>query len=141
MRNKKTSIVDLNLIKKFHQLVGRELGEHFDAIPGQFRKDNRTVGRYRTPSYQDVEKLIVKLCEWLQSEFHFVDGQSFVESVIQSIITHVYIEWIHPFADGNGRTGRLLEFYLLLRAGRCSEYHSLWCCRLLLSRSGTVHPA
>ena len=32
-------------------------------------------------------------------------------------MTHVYIEWIHPFGDGNGRTGRLLEFYILLRAG------------------------
>jgi Fic family protein len=29
----------------------------------------------------------------------------------------VYLEWIHPFGDGNGRTGRLLEFYILLRAG------------------------
>jgi Fic family protein len=27
------------------------------------------------------------------------------------------LEWIHPFGDGNGRTGRLLEFYILLRAG------------------------
>lgn len=37
--------------------------------------------------------------------------------MIQAIVTHVYVEWIHPFGDGNGRTGRLLEFYLLLRAG------------------------
>jgi len=35
----------------------------------------------------------------------------------QAIVTHVYLEWIHPFGDGNGRTGRLLEFYILLRAG------------------------
>jgi len=35
----------------------------------------------------------------------------------QAIVTHVYLKWIHPFGDGNGRTGRLLEFYILLRAG------------------------
>ena len=29
----------------------------------------------------------------------------------------MYVEWIHPFDDGNGRTGRLVEFYILLCAG------------------------
>jgi hypothetical protein len=38
-------------------------------------------------------------------------------AIIQAIVAHVYFEWIHPFADGNGRTGRMLEFYILLRAG------------------------
>jgi Fic family protein len=27
------------------------------------------------------------------------------------------MEFIHPFGDGNGRTGRLIEFYILLRSG------------------------
>ena len=31
--------------------------------------------------------------------------------------THVYIAMIHSFGDGNGRTVRLIEFYILLRAG------------------------
>ena len=43
--------------------------------------------------------------------------ENFKTAVIEAIVTHVYIEWIHPFGDGNGRTGRLLEFYILLRAG------------------------
>ena len=29
----------------------------------------------------------------------------------------MYIVWIHPFLDGSGRTARLLEFYILMRAG------------------------
>src|SRR5262249_46614258 len=45
------------------------------------------------------------------------NNQTFADAVVQAIITHVYLEWIHPFGDGNGRTGRLLEFYILLRAG------------------------
>ncbi|NOY75701.1 MAG: hypothetical protein GXP32_07900 [Kiritimatiellaeota bacterium] len=32
-------------------------------------------------------------------------------------LAHVYIAWIHPFGDGNGKTARLMEFYLLLRSG------------------------
>ena len=43
--------------------------------------------------------------------------QRFLDAVIEAIVGHVYLEWIHPFGDGNGRTGRLLEFYILLRAG------------------------
>jgi Fic family protein len=58
-----------------------------------------------------------KLCNWLREEFHYHREQDFKTAVIQAIITHVYIEWIHPFADGNGRTGRLVEFFVLLRSG------------------------
>jgi Fic family protein len=110
-------IVTPELIKEFHQMIGKNLGEHLDAIPGRFRDDNRVVGTYLTPDYKFVPELVNKLCTWLRKEFHYNDGQKFSTSVIQAIITHVYIEWIHPFGDGNGRTGRLLEFYILLRAG------------------------
>ena len=30
---------------------------------------------------------------------------------------HGYYEYLHPFRDGNGRTGRLLSNFILLRAG------------------------
>jgi len=107
-----------NEIKQFHEMVGKDLGDHFDAVPGRFRQDQRTVGPYRCPDYEDVPDLVNSLCQWLSNDFRYVSGeQSFADAVIQAIVTHVYIEWIHPFGDGNGRTGRLLEFYILLRAG------------------------
>lgn len=111
-------LITPELIKQFHQNVGRDLGEHFDALPGRFRQDARTVGPYRCPRPEDVVDLVSRLCEWLPTEFGFTSNrQTFSEAVIQAIVTHVYLEWIHPFGDGNGRTGRLLEFYILLRAG------------------------
>jgi Fic family protein len=113
----KVRIVTPELIREFHQMIGKNLGEHFDAIPGRFRDDNRVVGQYLAPDYKFVPELVNRLCIWLRREFHYNDGQNFSTSVIQAIITHVYIEWIHPFGDGNGRTGRLLEFYILLRSG------------------------
>jgi Fic family protein len=76
------------------------------------------VGRYRCPDYRDVPILLERLCQWLRNEFKYgKTEQSFSEVVIQAIVTHIYIEWIHPFGDGNGRTGRLVEFYILLRGG------------------------
>ena len=113
----KVSIVTPQLIKDFHYMIGKGLGEHFDAIPGRFRDDRRHVGPYLAPDHKHVPELIDKLCVWLGKEFHYNAGQDFRTAVIQAIVTHVYIEWIHPFGDGNGRTGRLLEFYILLRTG------------------------
>jgi cell filamentation protein, protein adenylyltransferase len=111
-------LITEDLVKSFHVAVGRELGEHFDAIPGQYRTDQRIVGPYRCPRPEDVPDLMARLCSWLRNEFGFASGrQTFADAVVQAIVTHVYLEWIHPFGDGNGRTGRLLEFYILLRAG------------------------
>ena len=113
----KTPLITIDLIKKFHLLVGKDLGEHFDAIPGKFRTDRRIVGPYRCPDYQDINNLVEQYCEWLLKEFHYDTGQEFYAIIIQAIVSHIYLEWIHPFGDGNGRTGRLLEFYILLRGG------------------------
>ncbi len=40
-----------------------------------------------------------------------------VGAVLKAVMAHLYIAWIHPFGDGNGRTARLVEFYLLVNAG------------------------
>ncbi len=110
-------VVDKKLLLRMHKMVGADLGEAFSAIPGRFRENPVTVGRYKAPDYKDLEKFMDTFFEWMQNEFHFASGQSFAEAVIQAIVAHVYIAWIHPFGDGNGRTARLLEFYILLRAG------------------------
>ena len=110
--------VSAALLRNFHRQIGTELGEHFDAAPGRFRTDERVVGPYRCPRAADVPQLVNLLCRWLGEDFPAGgNGPAFSDAVIQAVVTHVYIEWIHPFGDGNGRTGRMLEFYLLLRAG------------------------
>lgn len=116
--NNKEQLVSSELLLRFHKLVGQNLGEHFNAIPGQFRNNDVVVGTYRCPDYRDVIPLIDKYCNWLRTEFKYEDGkQLFSDIIIQSIVAHVYLEWIHPFGDGNGRTGRLIEFYILSRGG------------------------
>jgi len=114
----KSVIITPELIKTFHHFVGKDLGDHFQAIPGRFRESNVVVGRYRPPDSSDVTILIRRFCDWMKESFRYEDGkQSFPDQVIQAIVSHVYIAWIHPFGDGNGRTARLIEFYVLLRAG------------------------
>jgi len=111
-------LITPELIRRFHKMVGKDLGDPFEAIPGELRNNEVVVGRYRCPDHRDVPALLETFCTWLPKEFHFGQRkQSFGEILIQAIVSHVYIEWIHPFSDGNGRTGRLLEFYILLRGG------------------------
>ncbi|MCL2831982.1 MAG: Fic family protein [Treponema sp.] len=111
-------IVSPKLICRFNEMVGKDIGEAFNGNPGKFRRSNVIVGLiYRPPSFEKVEGLINQLCDWLLKEFHYSNEQNFDEAVIEAIVTHIYIAWIHPFTDGNGRTARLLEFYFFLRAG------------------------
>ncbi len=114
---KKIIPITPELICGYHRMIGIGLGDNFKAIPGKIRTGNVTVSNYRAPGFERVERYLEQLCDWMKIHFHFSQGQSFIETVLQAIVTHVYIAWIHPFGDGNGRTARLLEFYLLIRAG------------------------
>lgn len=117
LRGKEISLLRPDLIKNFHSLIGQNLGEYLEAIPGKFRTNDVSVNRYKAPPYQYVEKLMNDFCDWSRREFHYEKGQNFSTAIVQAIVSHIYIAWIHPFGDGNGRTARLVEFYLLLRAG------------------------
>lgn len=114
----KEQLITKDLLLRFHQIVGKNLGEHFNAIPGRLRENDVVVGSYRCPDHRDVAPLIDQYCKWLKTQFRFEDGnQLFSDIIIQAIVAHVYLEWIHPFGDGNGRTGRLIEYYILSRGG------------------------
>lgn len=89
-----------------------------EVIPGKLRQHGVGVGAYKAPHFKDVPALLENLCKWLNSSYFessLVD--SLVMSIIKAIITHLYIAWIHPFGDGNGRVARILEFEILLRGG------------------------
>lgn len=91
------------------------LQEH--VVPGQFRQCSVGVGSYRAPDCQDVPALTEKFCTWLNEEITIDKNLPIVTSIIKAIIAHLYIAWIHPFGDGNGRTARILEFAILLNSG------------------------
>jgi Fic family protein len=114
----KEQLITKELLLRFHKMVGKDLGEHFGAIPGRFRETDVIVGTYRCPDYRDVPFLVEKYCDFLRETFRYEDGkQKFSDLFIEAIVAHIYLEWIHPFGDGNGRTGRLIEFYILSRGG------------------------
>ncbi len=107
--------VDSDLLRRVHRMVGEGLGDRFAATPGQFRKES-AGGPYTAPRADEVDGLVDGVLAWLQREFP--DGRgAFGRAVVRALVTHVYILWIRPFGDGNGRTARLLETYVLAAAG------------------------
>ena len=76
--------------------------------PGTIRAANVTVGGYRCPDWQDARYLLARLCDTLDG-FEPPEGSRYAFSILKAIFAHVYLAWIHPFGDGNGRTARLVE--------------------------------
>ena len=48
-------LITPQLLRDFHSKIGKNLGEHFEALPGQFRKNNVFISTYRPPDYNYVE--------------------------------------------------------------------------------------
>lgn len=106
-------------IQEFNRIVLDGLTQA-DATPGQIRTTSVLVGsHYRGAPAEDCAYLLDRLCGWLEAiRKDTVDTQyEKPVAVLSAILAHLYIAWIHPFEDGNGRTARLVEFQLLVRSG------------------------
>jgi Fic family protein len=108
-------------LREYNRLIldGLELEE--GVIPGEIRKHSVTVGSYRAVPAEDAEFLLDRLCQWLNGdEFDAPPDSPHLAAplaIVKAMVAHVYLAWIHPFGDGNGRTARLLELQILLSAG------------------------
>lgn len=111
--------INLELISSYNHQVLDKLPLEKDVVPGELRGHQVAVGDvYRAPDASNCRHLLERLCDWLKSDdFKTTKGRETVHAVIKAIIAHLYLVWIHPFGDGNGRTARLLEFHILLAAG------------------------
>lgn len=90
-----------------------------DVVPGALRTHSVIVGSvYRGAPAEDCRYLLDRMCQWLNQEFSAPSpAQRLPFAILKAAIAHLYLAWIHPFGDGNGRTARLLEFHILLEAG------------------------
>jgi Fic family protein len=105
-------------IKAMNAAVLRGLEPGEGVAPGGVREHSVVVGLYRGAPAQDCEYLLARLCDWLASEtFAPPRGMEIIYAIVKAVMAHLYMAWIHPFGDGNGRTARLIEFQLLISSG------------------------
>jgi len=115
--------ISSTLIRGYNSAALKNLQLGDGILPGVLRTHQAVVGRvYRAVNAEDCQYLLDRLCGWLNGS-DFQPPKSWpmcgekVFAILKSIIAHVYLAWIHPFGDGNGRTARLLELHILLAAG------------------------
>ena len=102
-------------------LAGLEEHLEKDVVPGEIPTRPVGVLRYRGAPREDCALLLDRLSGWLEGDAWPVrpDRQEdrTASAILRAVFVHLYVAWVHPFGDGNGRTARLAEFMILAREG------------------------
>ena len=85
-------------------------------IPGTALANNKTGKVIYTPPVGE-SLLRDKLANWER----FVHGEDNLDPLVLMAASHYQFEAIHPFTDGNGRTGRILNLLMLVERGLLDE--------------------
>lgn len=101
---------------ELHRLLADSVMDQGRA--GCYRSMGVRVGDHVPPAASEVSSLMFELLEWWNT------ASRELSPVLSSAILHYRFEDIHPFADGNGRTGRALALWDLYRRG--FDAHSLF---------------
>lgn len=108
--------LSLRLIKETHKTLMTDARTTHLADPGHFRKTQNWIGgtnlnnaMFVPPPVEDMKRSIGELEKFIHIDDHILH-------IIKAGIIHGQFETIHPFLDGNGRTGRLLiTLYLMYK--------------------------
>lgn len=108
------------LLLELHAIISQGTLES-PSFEGHFREKNSVhvvdglTGEvfYTPPDHSLIDMLIEKFCEFANQE----DTDEFMHPIVRAIILHFLIGYIHPFADGNGRTARAIFYWYLISKG------------------------
>lgn len=134
--------LSLDLIKKLHKVCFNKT----KSFAGEFRdvevvvKNRKREIIHRGVPAVIVKKLLSELIEWYNQH------KSKYPPLMLAALVHNQFENIHPFKDGNGRVGRLLLNYVLLKHKypplniRVSERERYYDVLLIFERTGDIKP-
>ncbi len=107
-KNAQVSAITHTHILKLHRILAEEVMDQGTA--GEYRTIRVKVGGYVAPPPEKVEPMMSDLLDWWNKHEK-------ISPILSSAIVHHQVEIIHPFADGNGRAGRMLALWELYRRG------------------------
>ncbi len=105
--------LSLRFIRELHEkLMDKARATHF-CDPGEFRKSQNWISGTRPDNAQFVPPPVYEMNQALNDLEKFIHSEDSTLPIIKAALIHAQFETIHPFLDGNGRTGRMLiTFYL-----------------------------
>ena len=105
--------LSIEIIKEIHA----DLTDRLQYDRGQFKKnENMIIGsEFQTASPAETPFLMAQLIDNLAYRLEVADSDD--DKLLAILDTHIQFERIHPFSDGNGRTGRIVMNYSLLQQG------------------------
>lgn len=105
--------VSLRFLRELHaKLMDQARASHF-SDPGEFRKSQNWIGGTRPDNARFVPPPVPEMHAALSDLEKYIHSQDSTLILIKAAMIHAQFETIHPFLDGNGRTGRMLiTFYL-----------------------------
>lgn len=107
----------LRFIRELHkQLMHKARATHF-SDPGEFRKSQNWIGGTRPDNARFVPPAVHDMHSALSDLEKFIHSDDAVPTIIKAGLIHAQFETIHPFLDGNGRTGRMLITFYLWKEG------------------------
>lgn len=110
--------LNVSAFEELNRLVLHGLAVEEGVVAGAIRTHVVGVARYRGAPPEDCRYLLEELGRWLDGpQFNAPPGMGIIWGIIRAVMAHLYMAWIHPFGDGNGRTARLVEYRLLLASG------------------------
>ena len=108
----RTSITEITepLICKLHELT--TVGIPYEGnVPGRYRSHQAIADSYAPPGSNDEKsRLMDEFVSWINS-----GPRRNWDSVVRAVVSHFFLVSIHPFGDGNGRTSRALESFVLYK--------------------------
>jgi Fic family protein len=108
-KNAEANVITHAKVLKLHRIMADQVMDQGAA--GEYRTIRVKVGDYIAPAPEKVRPLMSELLEWWNKP------SAKISPILSSAIVHHQFETIHPFADGNGRTGRMLSLWELYRRG------------------------
>lgn len=109
--------MSLRLVRELHkELMDKARATQY-SYPGEFRTSQNWIGGTRPDNASFVPpppgEMLVSLGE-LEAFMHADDN---IPTIVKAGLIHAQFETIHPFLDGNGRTGRMLITFYLWKEG------------------------
>jgi Fic family protein len=107
----------LRFLKELHQeLMRKARATHF-SDPGEFRHSQNWIGGTKPDNARFVPPPVPETHRSLNDLEKFIHANDTLPTVTKAGLIHAQFETIHPFLDGNGRTGRMLITFYLWKEG------------------------